>query len=198
MDDQVDGLRRDFEKAVALLLPTDPVENKKKCAHAEISGTEPVYKNKRKKAKGKTGVELRYYKYSEFKKLSKVQRDELAKLREEMGGNGKETSNTESDADIFSKKKKIRVIQSVVSAVVQHLKDEEDNLSSTIDAIAGILKSSKTSSATHTVGSKKGGVRRPSTKQVTPDNQTETEVAAIKLFKIIQSISVPGEKGKST
>ena len=96
-----------------------------------------------------------------------------------MGGNGKETSNTESDADNFSKKKKIRFTKSVVSAVVQHLKDEEDKRSSTIDAIAGILKSSKTSSATHTVGSAEGGARRPSTKKVTPDNETEAEVAEI-------------------
>ena len=86
----------------------------------------------------------------------------------------------------------------MVSAVVQHLKDEEDKRSSTIDAIAGILKSSKTSSATHTVGSAEGGARRPSTKQTTPDNETEAEVAAIKLFKIMQSMSVPGERGKGT
>ena len=81
---------------------------------------------------------------------------------------------------------------------MQHLKAEEDKRSSAIDVITSILESSKTLSATHTVGSAEGGSRRPPTKKVTPDNETEAEVDAIKLFKIMQSMSVPGKKGKST
>ena len=37
LDDNANGMINEFEKAVAFLLPTDPVKNKKKRGHAQIS-----------------------------------------------------------------------------------------------------------------------------------------------------------------
>ena len=86
LDDTVDaagtptGKRNDFEGAVAFLLPTDPVKKKRggKRPHAQISATTAVNdktKNDKtvrfKPAYGKSGVELRWYKLKEWKKLSK-------------------------------------------------------------------------------------------------------------------------------
>ena len=85
-----------------------------------------------------------------------------------------------------------------MSAVVQQLKDDEEKRSSTINSISSILKSSstKTPSSTRTVGSAES--RGNATKQtvVSPGDEAEAEVAATKLFEIMQSMSVSGELGK--
>ena len=69
LDDSAGGLRNDFERAVALLLPVDPVDRKRKGkgkAGAEIAASDI------KQSRGaKTGVEFRYYTDAEYKKLSK-------------------------------------------------------------------------------------------------------------------------------
>ena len=105
LDDTVDaagnpsGLRNEFEGAVAFLLPTDPVKKKRgaKRTPAQISATSGtasadksdnsgVKKGKKSKFKatyGKTGVELRYYKQKEWKKLSKEQQTEVIEHRRE-------------------------------------------------------------------------------------------------------------------
>ena len=73
------GFYNDWEKAVEHILPCCPVsakKNKKKGGTnpAEVSTAETV-----KKGVGKTGVELRWHKRSEFKDLTKEQKDELVK-----------------------------------------------------------------------------------------------------------------------
>ena len=203
MDDKPNGLREDFEKAVAILLPTDPVVKKKRKRTAKISSvvdTPTPIKKKKKKSKGKTGVELRYYKYGEFKKLTEVQKEELAKLRAEKKKQGG-TKTTDGDSDgLNSKRKRARFKKNVVSAVVQQLKDDEEKRSSTINAISSILRSSpaRTSSSTHTVGSAES--RGSTTRQmvVSPGNEAEAEVAATKLFEIMRSMSVSGDSGKKS
>ena len=201
MDDKPTGLRENFEKAVAILLPTDPVvKKKKKRTRAEISSVTnaPTPQRKKKRSKGRTGVELRYYKYGEFKKLTDAQKEELKKLRAE----GKKQGGTQ-DADgdnggLNTKRKRARFTKNVVSAVVQQLKDDEEKRSSTISAISSILKSSSTKppSSTRTVGSAES--RGSATKQTvaSPGAEAEAEVAATKLFEIMQSMSVSGELGK--
>ena len=75
LDDGANGMREDFERSVAFLLPTDPVRKKRgaKRSAAQISAVgaaNPSNKGKGKGGKkvgfkpnfGKTGVELRYYK----------------------------------------------------------------------------------------------------------------------------------------
>ena len=203
MDDKPTGLRENFEKAVAILLPTDPVvKKKKKRNRAEISSVTnaPAPPRKKKRSKGKTGVELRYYKYGEFKKLTDAQKEELKKLRAE----GKKPSgNQDADGDgLNTKRKRARFAKNVVSAVVQQLKDDEEQRSSAISAISSILKSSstKTPSSTRTVGSAESRGNNATKQTVaSPGAEAEAEVAATKLFEIMQSMSGSGElrkKGK--
>ena len=105
LDDTVDptsgdptGMRNDFEAAVAFLLPHDPVKKKRgaKRASVQISAATSVSdpndkpedggKNVRfKPTYGKTGVELRYYKLKEWKKLTKEQQDEVREHRKKNG-----------------------------------------------------------------------------------------------------------------
>ena len=92
LDENVNRMINEFERAVAFLLPTDPVKNKKNRVHDRVyyvSAPSTDGKDKgREKGKwvnkalfkprtGKTGVELRYYKSDEFSELTQEQQDEL-------------------------------------------------------------------------------------------------------------------------
>ena len=102
------GTRNDFERAVAFLLPMDPVGKKRrggKRTAAQISsatggnettaevaacGGDDPKKGRRNKttfksSHGKTGVEFRYYKPAEFSKLTDEQRAELKEHRQTNG-----------------------------------------------------------------------------------------------------------------
>ena len=98
LDDAVGGMRSDFERSVAFLLPTDPVKKKRggnKRNAGQISGTTATNANddeskKKKKTRfkttcGETGVEFRFYKPAEFGKLSREQKDELRDHRKANG-----------------------------------------------------------------------------------------------------------------
>ena len=138
--------------------------------------------------------------------MTEAQKEELAKLRaeEKKKQGGTETADGDSDG-LNSKRKRARFKKNVVSAVVQQLKDDEEKRSSTINAIPSILMSSpartspaRTSSSTHTVGSAES--RGSTTRQTvaSPGDEAEAEVAATKLFEIMQSMSVSGELGKKS
>ena len=96
LDDGANGMRGDFERSVAFLLPTDPVKRKQKGAKrtsAQISATDATESEDSNKKRvsfkpnvGKTGVELRYYKSKEYNKLSQEQKDELKAHRLANGG----------------------------------------------------------------------------------------------------------------
>ena len=87
--DNPNGIRNDFEEAAAYLLQFCPVSKKRKTSNSERtynissvtpeSNSEPV--KKRKVNKGKTGVELRYYKPAKYRKLNSSQIDELRQWR---------------------------------------------------------------------------------------------------------------------
>ena len=86
LDDTPGGMRNNFERAVAFLMPTDPVEKKKaknKRSIAEVSAVEseerPPRKNLggHKQGRGKSGVEFRYHTPEEYNALNKEQRQEL-------------------------------------------------------------------------------------------------------------------------
>ena len=98
-DDGVIGMRSDFEKAAAHLLPYDPVARKQtggtKQPAANISDTRGVHgantsaievseaTTKDGKASiGKTGVHLRYHMNSEYRELSTAQKTELSEWRD--------------------------------------------------------------------------------------------------------------------
>ena len=89
VDDSPTGLRQDFERSVALLLPTCPVKRKRsgKRKSAEISSVtvgadEGAEVSAIKVSRGPiTGIELRYYKPDEYHKLTKAQKKELKEHR---------------------------------------------------------------------------------------------------------------------
>ena len=99
LDDSVTGMRSDFERSVAFLLPTDPVKKKRgaKRDAGRISSTTAASpgdgggKEKGKKkarfksTSGSTGVEFRFYKPAEFQKLTREQKDELREHRKSNG-----------------------------------------------------------------------------------------------------------------
>ena len=195
LDDGPDGLRSDFERAVAFLAPTDPVtKNRKgKREHGEISSADV------KLSRGpETGVELRYYTDAEYDKLSTEEQDELRELRRSKSPK-KRKSNSDgkppkrpgkSPSKKAANRAKFRA--SVVQAVKKQLLEEEEKKSAAIEAIGGILKNSYGSVASATSALKKVTISEPAkgtakTERVNEDSQCE--VAAAKLYGIIESMS---------
>ena len=96
-DDGPGGKRNDFEACVAFLLQHDPANDGKKSTKrtaAEISASEGSTDDKdeskpsagkKKPARGKTGVEFRYYTRREYNNLTKAQQAELREYRREHG-----------------------------------------------------------------------------------------------------------------
>ena len=155
LDDTVDaqglpsGTRNDFERAVAFLLPMDPVGKKKrggKRGSAQISATEGGNEvadvdacatddgKQRKKKKvsfkptfGKTGVEFRYYKPTEFSKLTDEQKAELKEHRR-ANGNYKGAWKGQQ-ASVDKPKKNGAVSRKVVAAMMREhdLKKQKEN-----------------------------------------------------------------------
>ena len=99
MDDGLNGMRSDFEKAAAHLLPYDPVARKQaagtKQHAANISDTwiiqgpnasaievSEATTNDGKVGIGKTGVHLRYHTNSECRELSTAQKREFSEWRD--------------------------------------------------------------------------------------------------------------------
>ena len=84
------GKMNNFEDAAAHVIPADPVSKRKtnrkrpvaEIANVEADGNEKGSPfTKKKAAKGKTGVEFRYYKSKEYEKLSDAQIKELDQWR---------------------------------------------------------------------------------------------------------------------
>mmetsp|Transcript_26475 Transcript_26475/g.46006 ORF Transcript_26475/g.46006 Transcript_26475/m.46006 type:complete len:237 (-) Transcript_26475:581-1291(-) len=100
------GKRVHFEDAVAFLAPVCPVlrnANKKKTLpNAHIVSTTGLSDNV-KSGKGKTGVDLRYYPFKEFKNLPEDQQDELKEWqtnnRRKVSGGGKEHGNGDKNSN---------------------------------------------------------------------------------------------------
>ena len=128
LDDNVNGLRNDFERAVALLVPVDPVEKKRKGKRpvADISATTAL-----KAGRGTSGVELRYHSPKEYAKLTKEQRDELRDHRKK-NGSGKAKQNV---ADKFTKK----TLRANIHAVMKEMQSEEEAKSSQLDQLRSIV-----------------------------------------------------------
>lgn len=121
--DDPNGMGNDFEEAAAYLLQFCPVSKKRKSSSGErtynvssISVDDDVPKKRSKPNKGKTGVELRYYKPKEYRKLSTDQIDELRQWRKE-NGLTKDTKN--------SKKKGVNVREQLIAAIKEVSKEKE-------------------------------------------------------------------------
>ena len=82
-DKTPNGLRSNFEDAVATLLPADPVAKKQtssgdKRKNVDVSSVDvEIGATHMRSGKGKTGVDFRWHTVPEFKDLNKAQKDEL-------------------------------------------------------------------------------------------------------------------------
>ena len=90
-DKAPDGKMHNFEDTAAYLLPSDPVAKRRtspKRTLADIAATSGTDERDAKRPKpgiGITGVDLRYHSPAEYKKLDKLQKQELFKWRQKKG-----------------------------------------------------------------------------------------------------------------
>ena len=102
--DDPNGLGSNFEEAAAYLLQFCPVSKKRKAQSSDrtynVSSVHVESNKKRVKPnKGESGVELRYYKPKEYRKLTPEQQEELRKWRKEKSVN-KENSKKNDRATV--------------------------------------------------------------------------------------------------
>ena len=153
-DNAANGMRNNFENAVAHIIPYDPVA--KKCAttgakrgsalisHVQGDGLDEevtVSAMNGKPSIGKTGVHLRWYKANEFAKLSKDQKAELQEWRDTLP-----TSDPRCPKNKKMKKAKSNKTNKQVSALVSKeikkllqaestTEEEKDDTSASISAL---------------------------------------------------------------
>ena len=162
MDNGADGMRNDFEKAAAHLLPYDPVAKKRaavvqnKCSAAQISSVELEEESVKgevssttmpKKASiGRMGVHLWYHTPAEYDNLSNEQKDELREWRKQnplkkKGGDNEVRKGGRSKS---SKRQLVSVVTKELKRFVR--KEKEDKAISNIQAqIASMVKEAVTS-----------------------------------------------------
>ena len=150
LDDSPTGMRSDFERAVAFLLPTDPIKKKRggKRVAGLISSTNATTpgggggKDKSKKktrfktTSGTTGVEFRFYKPAEFHKLTQEQKDELREHRKANGNytgtwTGKERTGGGGGGKTFGRAQ--------VAAMIKANEDDKDKAATERDSMKASL-----------------------------------------------------------
>ena len=138
-DTAVDGLSNNFEAAVAVPLPADPVAKRRASGKrgtaetldtcAEISGSEV----KKKANIGKTGVHFRFYKQSECNELSEDQKEELrqhrknAKLKKNQANDGSESGSSWKKIKEKSKKFVAAAVEKHVNKLKAESEAEDDD-----------------------------------------------------------------------
>ena len=174
LDDSVDatgnpsGMRNDFERAVAFLLPMDPVGKKRRAKRpaaqisaaatpeVEVGAAAVADPKKGKKGRkvtfkptcGKTGVEFRYYKPAEFSKLTDEQRAELKEHRMANGNykgpwKGKQPSGDDKGGSHKPNKGGVvnkRVVAALMREVKEDKKKEQEEYEVFKDAIINELR----------------------------------------------------------
>lgn len=121
VDKEENGKRSNFEATASHLLPYDPVAKRRstgtKRGAANISDTSAnVAAFGAKSGIGKSGVHLRYHKPTEYKTLSKEQKDELREWRKSKGG-GKDGGGNERSEN--KRNKRDKAIAAAVSKQVE-------------------------------------------------------------------------------
>ena len=150
MDDGVNRMRSDFEKAAAHLLPYDPVARKwtagTKRPAANISDTGGVHganasaievsKATTKEGKasiGKTGVHLRYHTNSEYRELSTAQKRELSEWQDKDPEKKKKPHHEKQKA-------KSRDISAAVTKALTDMMKSKQETDLTNAIVSGLLK----------------------------------------------------------
>lgn len=148
VDDTPGGLREDFERSVALLLPCDPVvkKGKGKRTIGDISvvdsGTS-INTIPTKVARGpKTGVEFRYHKGKEYAALSKAKKQELRDWRDEQKKQGKHvggSNNRGSGGGRNTAQKRQKRLKADIASVLKELSEQKEQKEEQLDQIRALL-----------------------------------------------------------
>ena len=148
------GLGNNFEEAAAYLLQFCPVSKKRKAQSndrtynvSSVGLNANDSKKKSKPNKGETGVELRYYKPKEYRKLSTEQVEELRQCRKEKGFN--------KDRETSQNKKRPNLKDQLVAAIKEVSKERESKESEEgliRDFLVSVAKESKTKSTASNKG----------------------------------------------
>jgi hypothetical protein len=144
-------MRSSFEDTVAHILPYDPVAKKRntgtKRGPGEISDVTGdnndanVSSFGAKSGRGsKTGVHLRYHKYSEFKALSEAQRTELTEWRQTKEGKTKSGKDKTKKTVQFTEKSISAVVDKRVDAKLKAEKDTTDKQDETEALIVSCIQ----------------------------------------------------------
>lgn len=155
--DDPDGLGNNFEEAAAYLLQFCPVSRKRKSSSndrtynvSSVGISTDDGKKRSKPNKGETGVELRYYKPKEYRKLSADQVEELRRWRKENGlSKGKEPKSGKRKANF--KDQLVAAIKEVSKE--RESKESEDGLIR--DFLVSVAKEDRTQSSTVSNGTDK-------------------------------------------
>ena len=150
MDDGPNGMRNDFEKAAAHLLPYDPVARKRAAGtkrpaanildawgmHGPNASAIEISDATSKDGKvsiGKTGVHLRYHTNSKYREISTSQKKELSEWREK-DSEKKKKPRTEK------RKAKSREISAAVTKALTDMMKSKQDLDPTNNIVSGLLK----------------------------------------------------------
>ena len=193
VDDTPGGLRRDFERAVALLLPTCPVKRKRsgKRKSAEISEISAQIDEGAEIASMKvsrgpvTGIELRYYKPEEYAKLSKAQKKELKEHRTPPADGKGVGARTKKRAKVTSKK----AIKAQVAAVMKDLADEQKERENAVNQFRDLL-----AQASGVIGNTPDPKSSNAKANESKDDSKKADVASANLLSIFDRM-VGGAKG---
>ena len=185
----VNGTRSNFELAIGVLLPVDPFAkfkrrnggpaNRNENGDANISSAYSLgNKDKPNAGTGKTGVNLRFHKLSEYNQLTAAQKDELYQWRQ--------TQNGKSFTTDERKKRKAppkvdteRSIKSAVKAAIAHEQKKQKKESDDVLEIATVIANANPASSTIS------SATTASMNAVTEAHR----LAAVKLIKIKQRAS---------
>lgn len=147
-----DAKRNNFENTVAFLLPSDPVARRRKdndrASVSETNANISALDNTGKGAKvsvGKTGVALRFYKKSEYRKLTDEQKLELKEWRAEQQKKNKESPSASDNGGPSTKKFKRQVASAVKEELDKQMKkekEEKDKLGEIKEVVMTLLQSS--------------------------------------------------------
>ena len=142
------GLGSNFEEAAAYLLQFCPVSKKRKAQPMErtynvssVGISHDDGKKRTKPNKGETGVELRYYKPKEYRKLSADQVEELRKWRKD-NGLSKETKQSKSKPNLKDQ------IVAAIKEVSKEKESRENDESMIRDFIISVAKEDRTDGET--------------------------------------------------
>lgn len=129
-DDSDEGKMNDFEAMAAYILPHDPVASKRSSSKRSLHEISAMDLGE---TKGKTGVEYRYYKPSDYSALSNDQKEELRIFRKkkktanknkgDQGKPGKEEKKAK-----LSKSDKSEMVSQVIAAIETKVAKDEANM----------------------------------------------------------------------